>query len=185
MPQPVPAVPHIPAGWSPVQADFGLWVTDSFSFLSQAPVLRAQLQSAQSLTGNALNIVHFGATAGDILEDPYGGWSTTATGSQPAWSWKCPAGCGGWYEVTITAFSGNQGSTAAQLVAALDLNGTLWQYGGDVWAVSGGNTGASGAVQVPMLPGDYVQALILPANTVSTPTTAGQLPTMELTWVSS
>lgn len=182
MPQPAPPVPQVPAGWKPVQADLDLWVTDSFSFLSQRANFRASLAGAQAMTGNALNIVHFDT----ILEDPYSGWSATSTGSQPAWSWLCPAGCGGWYEVTLGAFAASQGSgTVNQVVAALALNGTLWQYGGDDWAVAGAVAGSSGAVQVPLLPGDYVQALILPTASVSTPTTAGELPSMELTWVSS
>lgn len=181
MPLPVPAVPHVPAGWSPVQADFGLWVTDSFSFLAQTPCLRVQLAGGQSLTGAAFNTIHYDT----VLEDPYGGWSAVATGSQPAFSWLCPAGCGGWYEVSMTGFTGNQGSTAAQAATALTLNGSLWQIGSDDWAVSGGNTGTSGAVQVPLLPGDYVQGTVFPTASVAVPTTAGQVPAMELTWVSS
>lgn len=181
MPQPAPAVPHIPAGWNPVQADFDLWVTGSFSFLSQAPCLRVQLAGGQSLTGGAFNVVHYDT----VLEDPYGGWSAVATGSQPAFSWLCPAGCGGWYDVSLEAFTGNQGSTAAQVITALLLNGSLWQYGSADWAVNGSNSGSSGAAQVPLLPGDYVQGLIRPTVSVAVPTTAGQIPAMELTWVSS
>lgn len=182
MPQPAPSVPQIPAGWKPVQADFDLWVTDSFSFLAQRASARLQLAAGQPFTGNALNIVHFDT----VLEDPYGGWSATATASQAAWSWLCPAGCGGWYEVTLPAFAASQGAgTTNQVIAALALNGSLWQYGGDSWAVASAVSGSSGAVQVPLLPGDYVQALILPTASVSAPTTAGELPAMELTWVSS
>lgn len=182
MPQPAPPVPQVPAGWKPVQADMDLWVTNSFSFLSQPAGFRAQLAGGQSLTGGALNIVHFDA----VLEDPYSGWSPVATGSQGAWSWQCPPGCGGWYEVTLAAFTASQGSgTSNQIAAALILNGSLWQYGSDDWAVASAPSGSSGTVQVPLLPGDYVQAAILPTASVSTGTTAGELPSMELTWVSS
>lgn len=179
--QPVPAVPRVPAGWRPGKADFDLWVTRPFSFLAQAAYFAAQLTGGQGLTGGNLNIVHFDT----VTEDPYGGWSATATGSQAAWSWLCPPGCAGWYEVTLRAFTGNQASTTAQVVPALALNGSLWQYGGGGWAASGGDSGAPGSVQVPLSPGDYVSALILPSVTTTAPTTAGQLASMELAWVSS
>lgn len=181
IPQPAPAIPQVPAGWRPSQADMDLWVTRPLSFLAQRANLRVQLTGGQSFTGGALNTIHFDT----VLEDPYGGWSATVTGSQLAFSWLCPPGCAGWYEVTLRAFTGNQASTTAQVIPALALNGTLWQYGGGAWAVSGGDTGAAGAVQVPLSPGDYVQALILPSVSTTAPTTAGQLASMELTWVSS
>jgi hypothetical protein len=182
MPQPAPPVPQIPAGWSPVQADLDLWVTNSFSFLAQPANARFQLGGGQALTGNALNIVHFDT----VLEDPYSGWSATATANQAAWSWLCPAGCGGWYEVTMAGFAASQGSgTTNQLLTALILNGSLWQYASDDWAVASAPSGSSGTVQVPLLPGDYVQAAILPTASVSTGTTASELPSMELAWVSS
>lgn len=182
MPQPAPPVPQVPAGWMPVQADFDLWVTDSFSFLSQLPVFRAQRQAAQSLTGGAFTLIDLDT----VLEDPYGGWSPTATGSQPAWSWLCPAGCGGWYEATLSGFTASQGSgSAVQASTAIYLNGTAWQYGSDDWAVPSAPTGTNGTVQVPVLPGDYVQLYVLSSASVSTPTTAGELPAMELAWVSS
>lgn len=182
MPQPAPPVPQIPAGWYPVQPDFDLWVTNSFSFLSQPANFRAQLTAGQALTGGAFNVVHFDS----VLEDPYSGWSPTATGSQAAWSWKCPPGCGGWYEVTLAGFAASQGAgTTNQVATALILNGSLWQYASDDWAVASAVSGSSGAVPVPLLPGDYVQAAILPSASVSAPATAGELASMELTWVSS
>lgn len=183
MPQPAPPVPQIPAGWKPVQADMDLWVTNSFSFLSKAPVFRAQLSTAQALTGGAFNVQHFDTVA---LEDPYGGWSAAGSGSQPAMSWLCPAGCGGWYEATLTAQCASQGSgTANQIVAAIALNGALWGYASDDWAVASAPAGSNGPVQVPMLPGDYVQMWVFVTQSVSTPTTAGELPAIELAWVSS
>ncbi len=182
MPQPAPPVPQVPAGWHPVQADFDLWVTDSFSFLSQPANLRVQRAAAQSLGGGFFNVIDFDT----VLEDPYGGWSAVATGSQPAWSWLCPAGCGGWYEATLTAQAASQGSgTTNQLVATIALNGALWQYGSDDWAVASAPSGSNGPVAVPMLPGDYVQMWVFSTQSVSTPTTAGELPSFELCWVSS
>lgn len=182
MPQPVPPVPGIPAGWKPVQADLDLWVTSSFSFLAQMPVFRAQHQAAQALTGGAFNLQHMDT----VLEDPYGGWSAVLTASQPAWSWLCPAGCGGTYEASLTAQAASQGAgTTNQLVTSLWLNGANWMYGSDDWAVASAPSGSSGPVQVPLVPGDYVQFLVFPTQSVSTPTTAGELPAMELTWISS
>lgn len=182
MPQPAPAVPQVPAGWSPVQADFTAWVTNPFSFLSQPANFRAQQQAAQALTGGAFSLLHLDT----VLEDPYSGWSAVATGSQPAWSWLCPAGCGGWYEAAVSAQTASQGAgTTNQLVSALALNGTLWQYGSDDWAPASAAAGSSGSAPVPMLPGDYVQMWVFSTASVSTPAAAGQYPALELTWISS
>jgi hypothetical protein len=182
MPQPAPPVPQVPAGWHPVQADFDLWVTDSFSFLSQPANFRAQRAAAQSLSGGLFTLLQLDT----VLEDPYSGWSATTTGSQPAYSWLCPTGCGGWYEASIGAFTASQGSgTTNQVLGALALNGSLWQYGSNDWAVASAPSGSSGDVMVPLLPGDYVQMWMFSTAAVNTPTTAGQLPSMELCWVSS
>lgn len=179
MPQPVPAVPQIPAGWQPVQADFTAWVTNPFSFLAQPACFRGQLQAAKPLSGWTL------AQLDTVLEDPYSGWSATSTGSQPAFSWLCPAGCGGWYDATVSGFTLNQAASTDQCAAALYLNGAVWQYGSDDWAVNGNDSGSSGAVQVPLLPGDYVQLYIFSTAAVNTPAVAGQYPALELAWQSS
>lgn len=182
MPQPSPPVPQVPAGWKPVQADFDLWVTNSFSFLSQPANFRAQRAAAQALSASAFSILQFDT----VLEDPYSGWSAVSTGSQPAWSWLCPAGCAGWYEASLSAQAASQGAgTANQLVAALALNGSLWQYASDDWAPASAPAGSSGVAQVPMVPGDYLQVWTFVTAAVSTPTTAGELPSIELCWVSS
>jgi hypothetical protein len=174
--QTVPAVPSPPAGWKPSQADFDFWVGDSFSFLSQAPVFRAQREAAQSLTGGAYNTIALDT----ILEDPYSGWSAT-----DYW-WTCPDGCAGWYEATLTATAASQGTGAGIVTApALFLNGSAWQWGAADWAPSGAVSGSSGTVQVPLVPGDYVQFAIVVSDSVSTPATAGEYPSMELAWVSS
>jgi hypothetical protein len=180
MPQPAPPVPQIPAGWYPVQADLTTWVTNPFTFLAQPACFRGQLQAAKALSGFTLMQLD------TILEDPYSGWSATATASQPAWSWLCPAGCSGWYDVSLSGFTANQGSGSNQATAAIYLNGTLWQYGSDDWAVTGADTGTSGAVQVPLRGGfDYVQLYVFSGAAVSTPAVAGQYPAMELAWASS
>lgn len=181
IPQGAPPVPQIPAGWRPNQADFDLWVTRPLSFLAQPACFRAQLTTAESLSGGFLNLAQFNS----VLEDPYGGWSATLTSQQAAWSWMCPAGCGGWYEATVSAFTTSQGGTAATIAPALFLNGTLWQYGSDAWAPSSGDAGSSGTVQVPLSPGDWVQVFLFSTATVTAPAVASQYPSVELTWVSS
>lgn len=178
MPQPVPAVPGIPAGWRPVQADLDFWVTDSFSFLAQAACFRAQLVASVPLAAGVFTLLPFDT----VEEDPYGGWSATATGSQPAYSWLCPAGCAGWYEASVSAFST---ATTGQLAAALYLNGSVWEYPADDWAVSGADSGTNGPVEVPLIPGDYVQVYAYVTGTSSTPGAAAQYPAIELSWVSS
>jgi hypothetical protein len=164
-----------------VVADFTTWVTNPFSFLAQPPVFRAELHAAQALPGNAYQLLHYDT----VLEDPYGGWSATATPNQPIWSWLCPAGCAGWYEVTTSGFTQNQGTTTGEIAMVLFLNGAIWQYASDDWPVSGSDSGTSGSLEVPLVPGDYVQMLLWSTTAVSTPGTAGQFPSVELAWVSS
>lgn len=179
----VPAVPAIPAGWYPHQADFDAWVTAPFTFLTSKAVFRGQRQAAQALSGSlAANLIQLDT----ILEDPYSGWSATATGSQPAWSWLCPAGCSGWYEVTMTAMTNSQGVAASTVAAELFVSGSLWQVGSEGWGVNGNTSGSSGAVQVPLLGGsDYLQLYLLSTSAVSTPATAGRFPEMEIAWISA
>jgi hypothetical protein len=180
MPQPAPPVPQIPAGWYPNQADFDTWITHPISFLSQPANFRAQHQAAKALSGFTL------IPCDTILEDPYSGWSATSTGSQPAFSWLCPAGCSGWYEATLSGFTANQGGSSDQVVTAIYLNGSIWQYGSDDWAVNGGDAGSSGATMGPLRGGfDYVQLYVFSTASVSTPAVAGQFPALELQWVSS
>ena len=179
---PNPAVPSPPAGWKPVQADFTLWVTSTVSYLAQPANFRAQLQAAQALTGGAFQVLHYDA----ILEDPYAGWSAAGSSDQAAHSWLCPPGHGGWYEVTLSGFAASQGAgTVNQVACGLVLNGALWQYASDDWAPAGALGGSSGSLQVPLLPGDYVQAAVFVTVSVSTPAAAGEYPAIELNWVSS
>ncbi len=176
MPQPAPPVPQVPAGWGPVQADMDFWITNTFSFLAQMPVFRGHRAAAQSLTGGVYNIMQLDT----VDEDPYRGWSS---GSH---LWTCPAGCAGWYSATLSGFTASQGSgTGNQNVAVIALNGALWSVGPDDWAPASNPGGDNGSVQVPLVPGDTVQMWVFANQSVSTPTTAGQLPAMELAWISS
>lgn len=177
-----PAVPQIPAGYAPLAADMTAWVTTPFQFLTDGVLFRAQMQGGQALTGGSPTQVNLDT----ILEDPYGGWSATATGSQAPHSWLCPAGCSGWYEVSLTGMAASQTGATTQVGAQCWVDGALYEPASLGWGVSGHAGGASGAVQVPLLGGsDYVQMFILATTSVSTPTTAGQYPTMEITWLGS
>lgn len=180
MTQPVPPVPAIPAGYGPLPADFTTWVTDPFTFLATAPVFRAQRQAALAISGQTI------VPLDTILEDPYGGWSATSTGSQAANSWLCPAGCSGWYDVTMTAFTNNPGTATDQVQANLYLNGTQIASASAGWGVNGHATGSSGSFPLPLLGGvDYLQMVIFSQVAVNTPTTTGQFPTMEIAWLTT
>lgn len=180
MTQPVPSVPAFPAGYAPVAADFTTWVTDPFTYLATPTVFRGQLQASKAVSTYTLMQLD------TILEDPYGGWSATATGSQAAYSWLTPAGCSGWYEITLTAFTANPGSTTDQLQALVYLNGSYYAQTSDSWGVNGGASGSSGVVPLPLLGGvDYVQMYIYSTASVNTPATAGQYPAMEIAWLTT
>lgn len=179
----VPAVPQIPAGWYPQQADFSAWVTTPFRFLTTKAAFRGQRQAAQSLSGGLTATL---IQLDTILEDPYGGWSASATANQPAWSWLCPPGCSGWYEVTMTAMTNSQGTTSSEIGAVLFVSGAEWGIGSLSWGVNGNTSGSSSAVQVPLTGGaDYLQMEIFSTAAVSTPALAGRYPEMEIMWISA
>lgn len=177
-----PPVPLIPAGYEPFQADFNAWVTTPFSFVSTAPVFRGQLQGTQALTAATWTL----AQLDTVLEDPYGGWSAVTTANQPAFSWLCPPGCSGMYEVSMCGMCAGQASATALIGAAVYVDGSLWQEAGFMWADDGNTGGAAGAVPVPLQGGsDYVQMYIFTTLGVNTPALAGRFPYMEIAWLSS
>jgi hypothetical protein len=181
MPQPVPPVPQVPAGWQPAQADFTTWITSPFSYLSQPAAFRAQLTTAQALTGGVFNKLQYNS----ILEDPYGGWSATATGSQPAYSWLCPAGCAGWYDVTMAGFAASQSGSTEITTTCVFLNGSLWLYASEDWASNGSTvSGTSGNLQVPLIPGDYLEFNYFVNTTTTAAAVTAAYPSVELCWIS-
>lgn len=177
-----PAVPQIPAGYAPIQADMDSWITTPFTFLTSKAVFRGQRQAAQPLSGSSTpNLIQLDT----IPEDPYGGWSATNTGSQPAWSWLCPAGCSGWYSVSVTAMTAPQGLATSSVAGQLWVSGSLWAETSVSWGVNANTSGSSGGTEVPLLGGtDYVQMFIASSAAVSTPTNAGRFPEMEIQWIS-
>lgn len=175
----VPPAAQIPAGYGPYPADMTAWVTTPFSFLASPTVFRGQLQGSEALSGWTL------AKLDTTLEDPWGGWSAVATASQPAYSWLCPPGCSGWYEVSVAGMCAAPGS-GQRAGAAVYVDGAQWGQAAMVWADSGSTAGASGALPVPLLGGsDYVQMYIYSSAAVSTPATAGRYPSCEISWLSS
>lgn len=177
-----PAPPQIPAGYAPFQADMNAWITAPFTFLATKAMFRGQLQGSQALTANANTL----AKLDTVSEDPYGGWSATATGSQAAWSWLCPPGCSGWYEITLTAMTASQGVATSAVGGVLYVDGAEYQRASMSPGVNGNTSGSAGPVLVPLLGGvDYVQFYIYSLEGVNTPATAGRYPSMEVAWIGS
>lgn len=177
-----PPTPQIPAGYAPFQADFTTWVTTPLTFLSTKTMFRGQLQGTEALGALAFTK----AQLDTVLEDPYGGWSATSTGSQAAYSWLCPAGCSGWYEVTLTGLTASQGSTPSSCGAALWVDGAEYQQASLTPGVNGNTSGSSGALIVPLIGGsDYVSLYIYSFAAVNTPALAGRYPEMEIAWISN
>lgn len=177
MPPPgVPAVPVFPAGYGPQAADFTGWVTTPFTFCSTKVVFRAQRQAALALGANVFTIVPWDT----ILEDPYSGWNAGTS------TWAPPAGCSGWYEITMTAFAANPANATTLLEAAVNLNGTLYQEMSAGWGVNGHAMGSCGSVILPLTGGfDALSWPIFTSTAVNTVPTAGQYPTVEIAWISA
>lgn len=181
---PQATVPTFAAGYAPQQADFTTWVRNNLAFQASKVMFRAQQQvpGGQSLSNSTFSLLNFGATAGDILEDPYGGWSTTATVNQPAYSWLAPYT--GLYEVTLTVVTL---SAAAWLGAAVELTGGAAQSVSNDSVPSGNSGGCSGSLLVAMTGGyDYLQLGAAVSTTLTTDTTsAGRYPSAEIAYVSA
>lgn len=171
----VPAVPQIPAGWGPLPADFTTWVTTPFTFLASKVMFRAEMHAAVPLSASAFTIIPLDA----ILEDPYSGWSAGAH------QWNVPAGCGGYYEATLTAATVSQGAPPTSVGAAVWVDGAQYAQVSLAPGVDGNTSSASGTVLLPLSAGDYVQFYVFSTAAVNSSTTAGRYPAMELAWISS
>lgn len=181
-----PAIPNFAAGYGPLPADMNTLIQTPFIFLTTKIMFRAQLQAATALTSGTATLIPFGTTAGDILEDPYAGWSNTTTGSQAARSWLCPAGCTGWYEITMTAFTANPAITDDLMTVQVWLDGVEFQIITSQIGANGHGAGCCGSAQVQLIGGvDYVQMYLLQEASINTGSTNGQYCTMEIAWVSS
>lgn len=175
-------IPVFAAGYGPQPPAMEGWVQASLGFASTMPVFRARLQSAQALTANTFAPLQCGATAGDILEDPYAGWSTVATASQPAWSYLVPFT--GWYQVDLTvltaAFSG-------WLSALAQVSGGTPEIMGNQPVPGSVPGGCTASLIIPATGGiDYIQAGPQASAGVSTDAANGGVwPRLEIAYVSS
>jgi hypothetical protein len=170
-----PVAPAFIAGYGPLPGDFNGWVQAPFAFLTSKIVFRAEHHSSTSLPASANTLIKFDT----VLEDPYSGWSSGAG------TWTCPAGCSGWYGVTMTATGSNPGNATSVISALIALNGTVVQSMSSEWSADGHSSGAAGSYPVSLYGGqDAISGWIYTSTAVSTPTTNGQWPTMEICWIS-
>ena len=170
-----PAAPAFVAGYGPQPSDFNGLIQAPLTFLTTKVLFRAQRNAAQSLTSGINNLIAFDT----ILEDPYGGWSSGTN------TWTCPAGCSGWFEISMTAWMNSAGSNTAVIAAVAALNGVIQQNMTSEWAVNGHATGTSGMLPVSLYGGqDTVGGYIFTTASVNPPTAAGQRPGIEICWIS-
>lgn len=176
-------IPAFPAGAGPLPATFAGWVQQPFQFLTQQPVFRAiqQLAGGQALTSATFDPLQVGGTAGDILEDPYAGWSTTTTATQAAWSYLVPYT--GLYEITVTV---PIVANAIWLTAAVGVSGGTPQWLEQALCPSGIPGGCTGSLIVACVGGqDYLQAgTAVSANATTRTTAAGTYPSLEIAYLS-
>jgi hypothetical protein len=150
--------PVIPAGLAAhgnqLTADLNQLIIAPVQFCATGIFARLrQASAAQTLTSNATNVIQLDTTD----EDPYGGWSATATGTQAAYSWQPPAGCSGWYHVHLTVSLGTVPADTVLRPVPL-VTGTT-QFAVETAKASNAPMAASGSAYVYLLGGsDYVQA---------------------------
>ena len=170
-----PVAPSFIAGSGPTATPFNGQVQAPFTFLTSKVMFRAQRNAAQALTSGVNNLIAFDT----ILEDPYGGWNSGTS------TWTCPAGCSGWYELSMSAWMNSAGNNTTVIAAVAALNGVIQQDMTSEWAVNGHAGGTSGMLAVSLYGGqDTVGGYIFTTAAVSTPTATGQAPTFELCWIS-
>lgn len=176
-PVPPPPVPVFPAGYIPQTGDLEGWVRKSLRFCAGQIVFRAEQTSSQSLAANTFTPLQYGS----VLEDPFGGWSTTSTASQAAWSWLAP--WTGWYRVTFRYLTS---STSAWHDPALGVSGVNPAYEpGGLLSPSSASGGSGLSAVIPLIGGqDYVQLLANPSAACTTDVSAiGRRASVEITSV--
>lgn len=177
-----PSVPDFIAGYAPQQADFESWWVGPATFFLDKVVARVTQQSTTTSLPDsaALTKIKFDT----VDEDPYSGWNGTT------FEWQAPAGYSGWYLVTfrcsVTGAADNV-ALALQLATTYNTDGYL-----DTVVEQPVPAGASPACssQYVFLAGgqDSVwaeAAIVNSSSALSTVTTTGLYPTMEICWVLS
>jgi hypothetical protein len=175
---PCAAIPNFTAGYAPAPSDFNGWVQAPFAFLTARTNVRVwQTGSGQTLTSGGYTVLALNT----VLEDPYSGWSATATSSQAANSWLAPYD--GWYDVTVTVAVA---SAAVHLEPALLLSGVT-QYEVSAASTPSGQDGlVCATIRVPMIGGlDYIQPEAWCSAAVTTSTALGRNCALEITWATN
>ena len=159
-----PVIPSFPAGYGPLPTDFNNWVPVPLGFCTQKTTLRAaQPSGGQALTASSYTVIQFPAPA----EDPYSGWSTTATANQPAWSYLAPFD--GWYEVTLCI---SAGAVSTVLEPAVQVSGATIYELATVIGSTANAVMVTGSFRFPLIGGlDYVQGLAWSSAAAATSTT--------------
>jgi hypothetical protein len=180
--------PVLPAGLSPhgdqLTADLNNLITNPISFLAAGIFARLrQASGTQTLTASATNVISYDT----VDEDPYSGWSATATGTQAAHSWQPPAGCSGWYWVHVSVSLGTVPADSVLRPVVL-VTGTP-QFALETAKAPSAPMIISGSALVYMLGGaDYVQgAVFFASGSGNEPTSiaAGYQSLMDVSWESN
>ena len=185
---PPPGGPVIPAGLAvhgnQLTADLNNLVINPILFCVTGIFARLrQAVTAQTLTASATTMIEFDT----VDEDPYLGWSASATSTQAAWSWQPPAGCSGWYHVHVAVSLGTVPSDAA-LRPVVYVTGVP-QFTVDVPKAPNSPEICGGSAYVYLLGGaDYVQcgaAYSSASGNEPTSITTGYQPVMDISWESN
>lgn len=178
--------PVIPAGLAAhgdqLTADLNNLITNPLKFAVTGIFARLrQASTTTTLTSGSTTVIQYDTTD----EDPYGGWSASATATQPAWSWQPPAGCSGWYHVLVAASLGT-------VPASTVLRPVILQTGTAAYAVpaAGFTTFApevlSASAWIWMLGGsDYVQGAAFLQSSANEPTSTTFPSLLQVSWTSN
>lgn len=175
-----PSVPDFPAGSGPQQPQFQSWWTGPSTFFLDRIIARVTQQSSSTTlpdSGDAVTILF-----DTVVEDPYSGWDASTH------SWFPPAGYSGWYMVTLRV--GIDNTAGANVALTLQLNTSYTTYPDLVWVnLPSGDCSACAALPVFLTAGqDGVAGAASIQNSssaLSTVTTTGFYPTLEVVWLSS
>lgn len=151
-PLPPPAEPVFPAGYGPVTADMQAWAAQVLGYCANGIIFRAEQTTGQSLTGGTYAPLRYDS----VLEDPFSGWSPTATSGQAAWSWLAP--WTGVFRVTVGWTTTGVAGTCDTAVGVTGVNPT--QENGGSPSPAGLPGGNSASFDVSLIGGaDYLQLL--------------------------
>lgn len=173
-----PVAPFFPAGYGPQPSDFDGWVQAPLAALTGKVVFRAERDAALNLPTNSTS--GSAVTFDTIFEDPYGGWSASASSWTAPWS--------GWYAVHFTASAVNV--SGGEVRARIVLASTVQWEGGTSWTNSSGT--ALSCLEIPLswIGGqDYITFRIFCGvsgpSSFNVATTAGQRCQAEIMWIGS